>query len=357
VRTEACFRATIAKLELVALSSLFAWRFAPLWLALGLCACHGDDTPQPSAGPAWTVAGENLDSALISVWGSAADDVWAVGADTGSGPLVLHYDGSAFERLDTGTTGDLWWVFGFAGGPVFFGGAGGAILRYADGAFQPLATPDSSVTVFGLWGSAPDDMWAVGGTEGGAGGAFAWRLAGDSWAEAPGFPPDLAASSALWKVWGSAADDAWLVGTAGSALHFDGGSFETESLGGGESLFTVHYAEGRFVAVGGSASGIVFENNGSGWQRVDDGSLSALVGVHMTSNEMGYAVGRFGEFAERRSGKWLEAVGPDTSETLHAVWADPTGGLWVVGGALDVRPRIHGIIAYRGRRAPARVAP
>lgn len=326
--------------------SFVAWCAASL-----LLACSGSPKKAEPAAATWHLLGSELDAALISVWGSSEKDVWAVGADTGSGPLVVHWDGTSFERVATGTSGDLWWVFGFERGPVFVGGAGGVIARYDDGAFTPLPTPAAS-TVFGLWGSAPDDMWAVGGTTGGASGAFAWHYDGSAWAEAAGFPSDLSAHAALWKIWGSARDDAWLVGTAGIALHWDGGSFANANVGGGESLFTVHYAGGRYAAVGGSATGLVFENDGGDWQRLDDGSLPALVGVHMTSADHGYAVGRFGTFVERANGAWAESAGPDTSETLHAVWVDENDGVWAVGGELDVEPLTHGVFAYRGAHAP-----
>jgi len=323
-----------------------------LVVCCALCASACSSTPKKEETQAtWHVLGSELDSALIGVWGSSEHDVWAVGGDTGSGPLVVHWDGTSMQRVPTGTTGDLWWVFGFEGGPVFVGGAGGVIARYDGSAFTPMPTPGTA-TVFGLWGTAPDDMWAVGGTEGGADGAFAWHLDANGWAEAPGFPADLADHSALWKVWGSASDDAWLVGTAGVALHWDGGSFETDNVGGGESLFTVHYAGGRYAAVGGGASGLVFENDGGAWQRSDDGSLPALSGVHMTSADHGYAVGRFGAFVERSNGAWNVSTGPDTSETLHAVWVDENGGVWVVGGELDVEPLTHGVFAYLGTHVP-----
>jgi hypothetical protein len=328
-------------------------RFLAIPLLAGLAAVACSDAPAASGSEReWVVVHEALDSALISVWGSDEDDVWAVGGDRGEGPLVLHWDGERFETMATGASGDLWWVFGFAGGPVFLGGAGGSILRYEDGVFSPTSTPRSDVTVFGLWGSSPEDMWAVGGADGGADGAFAWRLEGDSWVEAAEFPAELAADKSLWKVWGSAADDVWLVGTAGVAVHWDGTSFETTSVGGGESLFTVHYADGRFVAVGGSASGLVFENDGSGWQRKDGEPLYALVGVQLVGAAEGYAVGRFGAFVEEQGGEWLEAEGPATIRTLHSIWADPRGGLWAVGGELDVRPLVAGVLAYRGQNVP-----
>ncbi len=321
-----------------------AWRLTLLAAAV---ACSNGAEPPPAA-ESWSVVAEDLDEALISVWGSAEDDVWAVGSDRGDGPLILHWDGTTFTRLESEASGDLWWVFGFAGGPVFMGGGGGSILRYQDGEFLPTATPSTEVTVFGLWGSSPEDMWAVGGADGGADGAFVWRLEGDTWVEAPGFPAQLAADKSLWKAWGNESSDVWFVGTGGLALHWDGSSFESTNVGGGESLFTVHGTGQRFVAVGGGGEGLVFENDGDGWQAGEHEALYALIGVQAVEGDRGYAVGRFGAFVEKRDRAWVEAEGPDTIRTLHAIWADPAGGLWTVGGELDVRPMLSGVLAYRG---------
>ena len=52
-------------------------------------------------------------AALFAVHGTSAKDVWMVGADDGDGPLVIRFDGSAWQRLDTGVRGDLWWVRAF----------------------------------------------------------------------------------------------------------------------------------------------------------------------------------------------------------------------------------------------------
>jgi hypothetical protein len=318
-----------------------------------LAAACGDDSPaMPDAdvGPAeWTVVHQNLSGSLMSVWGTSADDVWAVGGDPGDGPMVIHWDGSTWTRLDTGSRGDLWWVHGFDGGPVYMGGKDGRIFRY-DGAFTLMPTPGVQ-TVFGIWGSSPSDVWAVGGREGGGGGAFAWRLDGDQWVDAAGFPAELA-DKALWKMWGSGADDAWMVGDGGTAVHWDGNGLEPVNLGGGESLFTVHYADGVYAAVGGFATALVFENGGSSWDRVDDGSFAGMVGVCLVDGGRGFAVGNFAAFLERTDGVWSEAEGPATSETLHAIWVDPDGGLWAVGGQVQVTPFVRGVLAYRGNDIP-----
>ena len=41
-----------------------------------------------------------------------------VGADDGAGPLVVHFDGTSWQRLETGVHGDLWWVRAFDDGTV-----------------------------------------------------------------------------------------------------------------------------------------------------------------------------------------------------------------------------------------------
>src|SRR5690242_12399074 len=100
-----------------------------LWLvaALAVAACGG--TP----GRPWTVVAKDQPAALLSTWSSSPTDVWAVGGDPGdgTGPIVEHYDGKTWTKLDSGQRNiDLWWVKGFAGGPVFMTGSGGTILRY-----------------------------------------------------------------------------------------------------------------------------------------------------------------------------------------------------------------------------------
>ncbi len=318
--------------------------------ALTLLACGGkEDAPPPE--PEWTMVHEGLDSALMSVWGTSADDVWTVGGDAGDGPSVLHWDGSEWSAIATETRGNLWWTFGFDGGPVFMAGSEGTILRYSDGTLARMPTP-STDTVFGIWGASPDDMWAVGGSEGGGDRGFVWRLRDDEWVDAAEGVSDALASKALWKVRGSGPDDVWVVGSAGTALHWDGRELQLDSLGGGESLFTVHEANGHFATVGGFATGLLFENDGAGWQRQDDAVLPGLVGIHLTSEGGGYAVGSFGSVVERRKNGWVQIDGPHTSETLHAVWVDPDGGVWTVGGQVQAHPLVRGLLAYRGSRVP-----
>lgn len=339
--------------RLVALSLLF------------VVAC-GSDGPDEPALPAWQVVHDELPGALLSVWGSSADDVWAVGADAGdgAGPMVLHLEGGRWSRLQTGQSGDLWWVHGFAGGPLFIGGGGGTILRYDPGGtgsgFTRMTTPSSTGVVFGVWGSSPDQMWAVGGEAGGASGAFAWRLDGETWIAAPDFPSEVTANDALWKVFGRGPDDVWMVGTDGTMLHWDGTTLSRGFAGIAESLFTVHGNSQRFAAVGGFGTGLLLEHPVSApasepWVNMSPSGASSIIGVCLT-DDGGHAVGEFGYVAERSTSGWAtEQTDFDAvfgSRSLHSVWIDPTGGVWAAGGQVRVPPLLEGILVHRGEAVP-----
>ncbi|HEU0074111.1 MAG TPA: hypothetical protein VFS30_08870 [Dehalococcoidia bacterium] len=286
-----------------------------------------------------------LPAALTSIWGTSPADIWAVGGDSqNAGNSVMHFDGDAWTNLTTGSTGDLWWVFGFQGGPVFMGGAGGLILRYQDGDFERMQTPGTD-TVYGIWGPAPDDLWAVGGnvTEG----AFAWRFDGSAWTEAEGFPPVLVQSSSLFKVWGASAEDVWLVGTGGAILHYDGDRLTQVVSGTTRDLFTVSGNSERAVAVGGFGTGVIVENDGSGWRDVTPPTTPQVVGVVLTADSA-YAVGIEGAVLHRIDGEWTQIeTGIPVPGALHSVWVDPEGGVWAVGGRVLSSPLVDGVIIHK----------
>lgn len=317
----------------------------------GSVAC-GEDAPAPES---WQVVQEDLPGALLSVWGSSSADVWVVGADArdGTGPLVGHFDGQGWERVDTGLNqGTLWWVHGFSGGPLFMGGEGGLVLRYEDGDFTVMDTPDTG-TVFGLWGSTPEDMWAVGGASE-SGGGFAWRLRGEVWQAEATLPEDITENAAIWKMAGISAEDAWLVGSNGVSLHWDGEALSEGDTGVGSSLFTVHARGGRYVAVGGLASGIIVERDAEEWVMASaDPVPPGLAGVFLDQNGGGVAVGTLGAVYSRGEGGWTQVEhGLPVNQNLHATWIDEAGGVWAVGGQTFSDPLTDGVLIHRGEAVP-----
>ena len=306
-------------------------------------ACGSGDADESES---WSTVFRNLPAALMSVWGTSADDIWAVGADPGDGlgPLAVHYDGVKWTELETGQEGDLWWVFGFSDGPVYMGGEGGLLLRYAGGAFERMEAP-ARATVYGIWGVAPDDLWAVGGNV--TGGAFAWRFDGERWRAAAGFPEALTRSESMFKVWGRSNEDVWLVGTGGTVLHYDGSGFTQADSTTELNLFTAHGSDGVSAAVGGSGDGVILESEGSGWRDVTPGGTAHVMGVWLGGGQ-GYAVGVDGSVLRREAAGWRPVeTGIELDEGLHAVWVDPEGGVWAVGGQVLAPPLINGVMVHR----------
>lgn len=308
--------------------------------------------PSPAEEP-YRVVQDRLDEGLLSVSGTSPSDVWIAGSDAGSGPLVLHWDGRAWERRDTGQSGDLWWVHASAEGPVFLGGNGGMILRYQDGAFERMTTPSDAVTVFGIWAASPSDVYAVGGVAGGNG--FVWHYDGSAWS-AIALPADHM-GQAVFKVWGLASDDVWICGFGGILYHFDGTAWTRVESSSMRTLLTLHVIDGAATAVGGAGTGVLVERAADGtWHDSAPDLTPQLMGVWLTPDG-GRASGINGTILRRSGGTWsIEEHGLDLAEHLHSVWIDPDGGVWSVGGQILSEPFYDGVIVYQGPQAIPPVA-
>ncbi|MBP6832170.1 MAG: vanadium-dependent haloperoxidase [Deltaproteobacteria bacterium] len=322
-----------------------------------------DDPPGPVS-RAWQAVATELPEAALSVTGTSARDVWVVGADKGSGPLVLHYDGARWERVGTATRGDLWWAQAFADGTVWMGGASATLLRHQGGRIERFAAPGSArATVFGLWGARPDDVYAVGSTAGRNG--FVWHFDGTSWRDTalPSSLPDVNPTHdgpAFFKVWGRSADDVWVVGELGVALHGRAGAFTPFDTGTTRRLFTVHGDAQRTFLVGGDAQGVLQESSGAAaafaGRAPDDAQL--LQGV-CSSGDAAWAVGQGCRVFQRVGAAWREEDHGLrlTAQSLHAVWIDPGGGVWAVGGNVLSTSLDAGVIAHYGAAVAAVASP
>src|SRR6266404_9121241 len=218
------------------------WIARALLIGLGLSGCDGDPTPpDPVAPEHWSWVAHSESAALMSVHGTAADDVWLAGADDGKGGVVLHWDGSAWERLDPGVHADLWWVNATQGGPVYFAGSNASFLRYDHGAFERLGTPGlGKHTLFGVWAAGANDVYAVGSAAGRNG--FIWHYDGTSVRELSlpaDFPQDQGGEvPGLFKVWGLSPSDVWVVGGNGVVLRGNASDgFKLVQSGGNDIFF------------------------------------------------------------------------------------------------------------------------
>jgi len=298
---------------------------------------------------------KDLPPALLSITGTSPTDVYTVGADPkdGFGPYVLHYDGVSWHRLNTGTTGsNLWWIsLTPIDGAYYMAGENGLILRYdvSAGKFEKQTTPGTAL-LYGIWGAAANDIWAVGGdpAEPDTGGVI-WHYDGMAWTALDVTTLNPNGLPILFKVWGRSASEVYAVGRLGVILRFDGMNWAPVTSNFSFDLFTVHGNDTITAAVGSSEGGAVLELQGDEFVDVTPANAQQLNGIFIPPNGNGVAVGIAGSAALRSDMGWkLADTGLVTTRDFHATWVDPEGAIWAVGGNLN--DFINGVLAYGGTR-------
>jgi len=155
---------------------------------------------------------------LESIWGSSATDVWGAAGDAPDvRDCLWHYDGVKWSRATAGT---------------------------------PITEFTGNKTVYAVWGSARNDVWACGRKiNQGVLSAFLMHFDGARWTDAT--PPNVSSlSSILYNIYGVSRTDIW-VGGDEYALHFNGESWISFKIadsvivasisGNGKDLYTSAY--------------------------------------------------------------------------------------------------------------------
>jgi len=110
-------------------------------------------------GTAWQeVQPVGINIAYNGVWSSAPNDVFVVGTTDDQG-AILHFDGSSWSPMSTPPTGPLLDVWGTSAQDVYAVGVG-TILHYdGQGWTEVLA---ASQRLAGVWGASPTDVFVTG---------------------------------------------------------------------------------------------------------------------------------------------------------------------------------------------------
>lgn len=303
---------------------------------------HGDQ-------PTWTIDQTSEQGALLGVWGTSPDDVWAVGG-TATEPLVLHYDGASWSRVPVPGQARLWNVYGFGIADVYAVGEHGLVLHF-DGHEWAISSSGTDATLYGLWGASGEDVWLAGGSViDPAGSATLLRGTGAEFHPVADLP-DALRPSALFKVHGFDPTDVLVAGTSGM-LHYDGATWMQEPVPSSEPLHST-WGSGPddIYAVGGRDYAEIVHYDGNAWSVVDLGIGTSLAGVFVSSDGSAYAVGPSGWVIEiGADGRLSQAALPDLGPSLylHGVWGDEAGTTYVVGGALQgVQDPLAGVILRR----------
>ena len=323
-----------------------------------LVGCSRASSP-PEPAKTWQLLASELPSALLSVSGRSPADVYAVGADKGRGPLVLHFDGKGWASLATGQRGDLWWVQALPSGPALMAGGAGMVLRFDGKRFERMKTPGlGRQTVYGVWGTDGENFYAVGSAAGING--FIWHHH-DGRFEEEALPVDIprirdGEVPGFFKVFGSG-QDVWVVGAGGAVLHRVGSApFAVVPTPTKDALFTVHGVGDRLIAVGGSGNGVLLDERGGVFHDASPPAAALLQGVFATA-QGDWASGERGTVYERKPGAGGFAsvdhglILPATS-SLHSIFVDSGGGVWSAGGDVLSPSLDKGMLVHYGDPVP-----
>ena len=318
------------------------WSIGTLVVAVGK---HG--TIVQDDGTGWVSGRTTATDDLLSVWGdpSADQGLFAVGARG----TLLFYDLHVWRPLAVGrgvtASQDQTFrqVTGIPAGDVVAVGTED-VIKYEGAAWSPTSLPVTE-TIDGLWGDAPDDVFAVG-REG-----TILHHDGLTWtAQAAPTTVDLHA------VWGTGPDDVYAAGDDLTLIHYDGVAWTTVHTGVG--ILRAVFASGSVFTAGttgifeddvqtsmvpeqaawgtsatdvwfGGVGGVVHDD-GDGFSAVDP--IDVVAGLSGTSSSDVYAVGSTAHHFDGT--QWLP--GP-FDEPLSAVSASAQRGVFAVGAAGKLR--------------------
>lgn len=316
-----------------------------------LTGCPQESTDPPAVDTTWREAFDARETGwLLNAWGPSASDVYAVGGAPSAG-VMMHFDGKTWSpvELPAGTP-LLAWGYGFSASDITFVGDAGTILHFDGATFTPQSS-GTTEDLWGVWGAAPDDLWAVGGS--GQKGAVPTLLHFDGAGWSASVTPTLqkANVNAFFKVWGTSASNVYVVGQRGTVLHNDGASWKEELVGASDDLISLWGTDAQHVfAVGGRGNGIVSRFDGKEWRTQSLAPLPGLNGVFVRTPGVVHVVGITGTIAEI-DGESLEVLSTsswDTELDLHALFSSGDE-LFAVGGSLaSTKPPHEGIALHRG---------
>jgi hypothetical protein len=292
----------------------------PAGTAIGSVTCTGGWTLQHSA---------RLKSsgALQGVTALSPADAWAVGwtnVVSGSATLAEHWDGSAWQRVQTTTRvpGGLLGVSAAGSDDVWAVGTTGpkTITEHWDGTTLS-AVPSPSPSAFdnvlnGVAAVSPTDVWSAGYLDDPASGepsTFVLHWDGSAWARVSSPNAGRHIPTFLYAISAASANDIWAVGwrsliTGGAdafAIHWDGTGWHevaVPSPTGHDVLYGVSaisasdvWAVGQREVEGQPFQPLVEHWDGSSWSVVDPPPLDEtggyLFAVSMDATDDGFAVG------------------------------------------------------------------
>ncbi len=266
-----------------------------------------------SAGPGID-AGQTADGGIKSDGGTQSD---AGPGDGGSGSCQgaaiaahwreLQYSGSSIRGIGGTADTDVWFA------------ADGHIYHWNGQTFASTGMPPNFAgTQTAVWAYAPDKAWSSG----------FWNVL--SWDGSGTWTESYTSGSFINGIWGSSPNDVWAVGNSGLVVQWNGTKWTDRSAGISSELLGVWGVDSAHLyAVG--ASGTMISNASGSWADVNLGTGDGLNGIFGTSATDIWVVGDRGTLFHRDNFGWSKVTNLPTAVNLNAVWAGCPKDVWIAG--------------------------
>ncbi|HEY3113169.1 MAG TPA: hypothetical protein VGJ62_05735 [Gemmatimonadaceae bacterium] len=253
--------------------------------------------------------------------------------------LVLHYDGATWTRSLLTEQVSIAVNTGWAASPSMAFAAGTQcqnppVLIDKNGVWSGMDTcAGSSLSVSSLWGTAPNDVWAVATGRGARlidpPQAWVYHFDGSAWTVSytdgdASHPPDLLA------VGTRSTDDVIAVGKHGRIVRHAGSQWLEQASGTANDLFAVWGDPNTTSVFAVGAAGTVVSYDGAAWRTQTSGTTGPLNGVWGSSANDVFAVGDNGTILHFDGTSWT-AQSSGTTQNLRDVWGSSPNSVFAVG--------------------------
>lgn len=302
----------------------------------------------PTSAQTWQSMDSGTTMWLSGIWGFGPDNVFVVGA-VGT---ILHYNGHNWALMSSPTGSGFGDVTGWSATSAVAVGQNKTILRY-NGTSWNLVTGipgEPSDGYFDVWGTGPNNFFAVGEQNYGSAPPPILHWDGVSWNRRTIDLPSSALGMSFTSVWGQSTDDVYVGGTSyyggstcyGVLYHFDGFNWTQDlSLPVGRSLDAM-WGDGPDLFLVGSATGypnqpgIMWRFGASGWQThtMSMGWDPTLLCVWGSASNDVYAVG-YNDTIVHYDGNgtfnWTFENPGTSGVRFNSIWGSSTNDIFVVG--------------------------
>ena len=287
---------------------------------------------------AWYIETSPTTVTLNDVWGTSANEVFAVGAQE----TILFFNGTDWSVVNSlGNGVALRDVSGNSKSNVYAVGDGG-IAKYFDGNSwgDPVGFINTGANLNGVWVSSGGEVFIVGEMPPPGGTAVILHYTGAAWEL-----QESDTGNTLEAVWGNSETDVFAVGALGTILHYDGFEWLPMTSNTTNYLTCVWGSPDRDVFAGGFSTSIYHYdgNPGGNWINPDnDGSVQYPADLWGSSGGDVYAVGGSdaGEIDHFDGNTWRTQFLPGNFP--NGVWGSAKDNVFVVGnGGMIMRDFIN----------------